>query len=87
MALSIKNQHAEELATRLASVTGETMTHAVIVALEERLERITGRRSGPDLVASILEISRRCATLPDMDTRPADEILGYDDRGTFDGAR
>lgn len=27
------------------------------------------------------KISERCAALPDLDTRPTDEILGYDERG------
>jgi hypothetical protein len=30
------------------------------------------------------EISRRTAALPILDTRTDDEILGYNDRGTFD---
>ena len=32
---------------------------------------------------AILEISNRSATLPDLDTRPADDILGYDECGGF----
>lgn len=83
MALSIKNPLAERLAAEVAKRTGETMTRAVVVALEERLERLTGRRRGPDLVASLLAISRRCARLRDRDRRTPDEILGYDDKGAF----
>ncbi len=40
MALSIKSPEAERLARRLASVTGETVTGAITVAVRERLERI-----------------------------------------------
>ena len=32
---------------------------------------------------AIIDISDRCAALPNVDTRPADEILGYDERGGF----
>jgi antitoxin VapB len=39
MALSIKTEKADKLARELAQLTGETMTTAVTVALEERLER------------------------------------------------
>ena len=39
MALSIKTEKADRLARDLAKLTGETMTEAVTVALEERLER------------------------------------------------
>jgi antitoxin VapB len=51
--------------------------------LEERLERLKGRRSVPDLVGALMEISRRCSSLPDLDTREAEEILGYDEKGAF----
>jgi ribonuclease VapC len=54
MPLSIKNPRAEELAAEVTRVTGETLTEAVIVALEERLERLRGRRSRPDLAARLL---------------------------------
>jgi antitoxin VapB len=33
------------------------------------------------LATEILEIGRRCAALPDLDMRPPDEILGYDEHG------
>ncbi len=32
----------------------------------------------------IEEISRRAAAIPILDKRSADEILGYNDKGTFD---
>jgi hypothetical protein len=30
-----------------------------------------------------MAISRRSSALPDLDTRSADEILGYDEKGAF----
>ena len=83
MALSVKNSTAEKLARQVASETGESLTEAIIHSLEERLERLKGRRSAPDLVETLLAISRRCSSLPDLDSRSADEILGYDDHGAF----
>lgn len=83
MPLSIKNKKAEILAAEVSKETGESLTDAVIHALEERLERIRGTRNAPDLVQDILEISRRCSRLPDKDKRSADVILGYDKNGTF----
>ena len=44
MALSIKTDEADRLARDLASLTGETMTQAVTVALRERLERVRATR-------------------------------------------
>jgi antitoxin VapB len=83
MGISIKNDRAEKLARQVAAEAGESLTDAVIHALEERLERLKGRRSAPDLVETVLAISRRCSALPDLDTRDPDEILGYDETGTF----
>ena len=37
----------------------------------------------PTLAERLRRISERCAALPERDPRPADEILGYDDRGLF----
>ncbi|MBN1959903.1 MAG: type II toxin-antitoxin system VapB family antitoxin [Deltaproteobacteria bacterium] len=85
MPLSIKNRHAEELAHAVICKTGESLTQAIIVALEERLERLHGRRSAPDLLEIIHEIQQRYAKLPDIDSRSNDEILGYDQFGTFEG--
>lgn len=45
MALSIKTDKADRLARDLAKLTGETMTEAVTVALEERLEREKAARA------------------------------------------
>lgn len=83
MALNIKNPRAHDLARRLAQLTGERLTEAVIVSLEERLQRIQGRRAGADEADDILDIGRRCAALPDIDERTADDILGYGPEGTF----
>ncbi len=37
----------------------------------------------PALEEILMEISRRCSSLPDLDTRSAEEILGYDEKGAF----
>jgi antitoxin VapB len=85
MALSIKNPQAEALARKVAEETGESLTQAILGSLEERLERLTGARAAPDLVEDLLAISRRCSSLPDLDTRSPNEILGYDESGAFVG--
>lgn len=81
MALSIRNPRAEKLARQVAAESGESLTDAIINALEERLERLRGRRTAPEVVEEIMKISHRCRVLPDRDQRSADEILGYDDKG------
>ncbi len=84
MPISIKNTHAERLAREVAKKTGESMTQAIIKALEERFERLTGRSTIPDVASEIMRVSERCASLPDIDKRSADEILGYGADGTFE---
>lgn len=81
MPLSIKSRKTDELARELAKETGETITDATVKTLEERLLRVRARRAEPDLVERIMEIGRHCASLPDLDTRSPDEIIGYDEIG------
>lgn len=82
MALSIRNRKAEELARRVAAESGESLTETIIHALEERLEKIEGKRAYGGLGEELTRIAERCARLPDNDPRSAEEILGYDDAGT-----
>ena len=81
MALSLKHPEADRLARELAARTGETLTTAVVVALRERLARLRGRSKRRRLRDELREIAQRCAQLPSLDERSADEILGYDERG------
>ncbi len=81
MAISLKDPEADRLAREVAARTGETLTAAIVVALRERLARLRGRRKRRPLRDDLREIGRRCAALPTLDNRPADEILDYDERG------
>lgn len=81
MPLNIKDPATEKSVRELAAMTGETVTTAVRRAAEERLQRVRRSRGGRGLAAELVEIGRRCASLPDLDTRTADEILGYDEHG------
>ena len=81
MALNIRNPKTEKLEKTVSELTGETKTQAVTVALQERLDRIQRERSGMSLVDELNQIALRCASLPVLDKRSTDEILGYDDNG------
>jgi antitoxin VapB len=83
MPISIKNDRAEKLARQVAAETGENLTEAIIHSLEERLERLKRQRSAPNLAEILMAISRRSSALPDLDTRDAEEILGYDEKDAF----
>lgn len=81
MALNIRSPETEALAAELARLTGETKTEAVTKAVRDRLERVKRARRHRSLADEIETIARRCATLPVLDSRSADEILGYDEAG------
>ena len=81
MALNIKNQEADQLAHELAETTGESLTVAVITALRERLTRLRAKRQRRRLREDVARIRSRYLRLPLRDTRPPDEILGYDESG------
>lgn len=78
MALSIKNDRADQLARELSELTGESLTDAVVNSLERRLaeERRSRRRR-----RSIDDLVDRFNQLPVLDSRSADEIVGYDEHG------
>lgn len=81
MVLSIKDTKADRLARELAQRTGETITDAVRTALEERLARVRTKQRGRRLADELDEIAERCARLPVVDDREADDILGYGGNG------
>jgi len=70
------------LARELAATTGETITNAVIVAMRERLAREERKRESKRLLlADIMAIAHHCASLPVLDDRTEDEIMGCDENG------
>lgn len=81
MAISIKSMEAERLAREIAAKTGESLTSAIQKALEERLDRLRNQRRSQILAGQLEEILRRVDQLPVLDSRSADEILGYDEHG------
>ena len=77
MALSIKNERADELARELARLTGKSITEAVVLALESEVER---RHKRTDIGAALRSLSEELAKYPVLDDRDPDEIL-YDEHG------
>jgi antitoxin VapB len=80
MHLNIKNDEAHKLATELAGLTGESLTSAVTVALQERLARERRRRRPDQVAARLMMIGSQYSALADTGRSP-DEILGYNDLG------
>ncbi len=86
MALNIRNPEANRLAAEVAALAGENKTDAVIMALQQRLQRLRSRQAAqPDsrtiLINRLDQIALRCAARPIRDQRSAEQILGYDAHG------
>lgn len=81
--LNIRDPKVHALAREVAQTTGETMTEAVKKALEERLERLRSRdqASRRQRAARLMARGKAFASLPVLDPRSPDEILGYDEVG------
>ena len=82
MGLNIKNEETCQLAGELARLTGETMTGAITVALRERLQRESRKRSVEVRVQELRSIAERCARLlgPGPSAGEHGDFL-YDERG------
>ena len=81
MALSIRNPRVEELARSLAAARGESITEAILEALEARIAELQGPSRKERDIALLKGIGRRVAALPDIDPRSPEEIVGYDESG------
>ena len=82
MSLNIKNEETCRLARELASLTGESITGAITVALVQRLDREKHASSAPERLQDMLNIAKRCSDLlgPGLSSVDHDKIL-YDDDG------
>ena len=63
MALSTRDPRAVNLARQVAAESGESLTEAILHALEERLERLKGRSTATDAAEEIMKISFHCRAL------------------------
>jgi antitoxin VapB len=81
MAINIKNAELDRLARELARRRGDSVTNALLHAVKEELRREAKRVRDPDVIAKANAIVEHYCSLPLLDTRSDDEILGYDEHG------
>ena len=81
MAINIKNAELDKLVRELAHRRGESLTEALLRAVREELRREQLRIPEPDLAQRLSEIADHYSSLPVLDRRSDDEILGYDENG------
>lgn len=82
MALNIKSLETERVVRELAKRTGLSITEAVHQAAVERLRAIDSDKEARK--AALRAIIEQGRGIPNLDPRTDDEILGYNDRGTFE---
>lgn len=83
MRVEIDDPEFDQAVKELAAATGEPEDVSLKVAVKERLDRVTHRK-GREFLERIREIQDRVAEMPELDPRPADEIIGYNEHGAFD---
>ena len=82
VSLNVEDQETIRLADELASLTGETVTEAITVALRERLERVKHERTVEERLQAMRTITQRTSRML-RDGPPAVDHgdLLYDERG------
>jgi antitoxin VapB len=82
MALSIKSPEVERKVRKLAATTGESITAVISMAVDEQLKREERKlESKQFLIDDLMAIADHCASLPVLDDRSEDEIMGWDENG------
>jgi antitoxin VapB len=78
MAMNIKRAETEELARRLAELTGESLTDAITNSLRERLARLPGKSEG-GLAERLMRIGAAYAAARTREGISPEDL--YDERG------
>src|SRR5882757_2253302 len=78
--MNIASTKVNELAQRLAHLTGEDVETALGRAIEEHLSRVATAVSA-DRQAAMRKFFDRVSSMPVMNPRPIDEIVGYGSDG------
>ena len=81
--LNIKSEEAHRLAKELAQRTGRSLTETVTDVLQQALDRERAKENDSRfrLIQDLNEIALHAASLPVLDNRSAEEILGYNENG------
>ncbi len=78
--MNIRSARVDQLAQRLARLTGEDVETALERAIEERLSRVAPPAPA-NRKAALASFFERVSQMPVLDPRPADDILGYNGCG------
>jgi antitoxin VapB len=84
MGMHINNPEVESKVRSLAAILGTTLTEAIDISVSKELRRSVPPKTDPLLMRDVENILDRIDRLSVLDTRSADEILGYSENGTFE---
>jgi antitoxin VapB len=90
MVITIDDRQLDEELREAARAAGQTVDQLVIGAVREKLAMSPRKDRGlteserAEMRRSVQEIVDHIETLPILDDRSADEIMGYNERGMFD---
>lgn len=81
MAINIKDPETDRAVRELAAEAGESITDALRIAAQERLQRLRRAKAGASRRPALQAYIDRGRLRPTLDPRTPDEILGYDEHG------
>nr|VFJ47871.1 MAG: antitoxin VapB [Candidatus Kentron sp. DK]VFJ59941.1 MAG: antitoxin VapB [Candidatus Kentron sp. DK] len=81
MALNLANRTVEDKAILAARILGGNKTAAVEAALDDFLARHGTKERREEISRDVALLLDGFSRLPVLDARPADAIIGYDEKG------
>jgi antitoxin VapB len=84
MGVSIKSAEAERKLRRVSRLLGKSMTATVIELADAKLKEFDAKKDRERRMKEVDAIVRRFNSRPPLTDKSAEEILGYNDKGTFD---
>lgn len=81
MGISIKHDEYERLIRQLATERGMSLTEAVGMAVRHELHRVSESAPKESYTDRVHRLHALIVTLPVLDDRTPDEIIGYDENG------
>ena len=84
MSVSIKSAEAERKLRKASRLLGKSMTETVLELADAKLKEIEAQKDREQRLRKIDEIVRHIETLPVLSTASEDEIVGYNENGSFD---
>jgi antitoxin VapB len=84
MGISIKSAEAERKLRRVSRLLGKSMTATVLELAEAKLRELDAKKDRERRMKEVDAIVRRFNSRPPLTDKSVEEILGYNDKGTFD---